>query len=395
MATFNLRKFSEPDRLKTIKPARLIAFLRPYDDYLSSRGFRLPASSDDEIDYESLANILIHPDDSVPRQMVDALYFVHEMAADEQMDELLEAAKQHQLPLDGDQDNSPADVAIQIWLTAPDLLQEKHAEARAIRQKNFAYFAGRDGGPRSFPKANPNVLRYLERSLDGWFKEHRRGEGSRVFVFDHGRKVWILIRHGMPFKREGSVKEGKSSVEYYRPEVHDVLIYDTEMDDIGVHAGTKGERDLYLRQIGEHLFGDPDYFPQADKFTLAPLIDHGRAALRCDDVPGLEGVWLVEFHRYWGGDFKAIEIRKATDIFGAIDDRHHLLAGGRMSTAVFKLKFPGSKRLRSATIRPPNIAKYDRHSDSDVIETWLQLRGLIKPLAEEEDEEAPALLEST
>ena len=100
MATFNLRKFSEPDRLKTIKPARLIAFLRPYDDYLSRRGLRLPASSDDDIDYESLANILIHPDDSVPRQMVDALYFVHEMAADEQMDELLEAAKQHQLPLE-------------------------------------------------------------------------------------------------------------------------------------------------------------------------------------------------------------------------------------------------------------------------------------------------------
>ena len=197
---------------------------------------------------------------------------------------------QQGLLLDADQESSPADVAVQIWLAAPDLLQEKHAEARAIQQKNFVYFAGRDGGPRSFPQATPNVLRSLERSLDDWFEEHRRGEGSRVFVFDHGRKVWILIRHGMPFRREGSVKEGKSSVEYYRPEVHDVLIYDTEMDEIGVHAGTKGERDLYLRQIGEHLFGDPDYFPQADKFTLDPLIDHGRAALRCDDVPGLEGV---------------------------------------------------------------------------------------------------------
>ena len=381
MATFNLRKFSEPDRLKTIKPGRLIAFLSPYNDYLSRRGFRLPVRPDDEIDYESLANILIHPDDSVPRQMVDALYFVHEMADDEQMDELLSSARQQRLPLDADQESSPADVAIQIWLAAPDLLQEKHAEARAIRQKNYAYFAGRGGGPRSFPKANPNVLRSLERSLDDWFKEHRRGEGSRVFVFDHGRKVWILIRHGMPFKREGSVKEGQSSVEYYRPEVHDVLIYDTEMDDIGVHAGTKGERDLYLRQIGEHLFGNPDYFPQADKFTLAPLIDHGRAALRCDDVPGLEGVLFIEFHRYWGGDFQSIEIRKATDIFGALDDRHHL-AGGRMSTAVFKIRFSGSKRLRSATIRPPNIAKYDRDSDSELIETWLQLRGFIKPLAQ-------------
>jgi hypothetical protein len=30
MATFNLRKFSEPGRLKTIKPSRLIEFLKAY-----------------------------------------------------------------------------------------------------------------------------------------------------------------------------------------------------------------------------------------------------------------------------------------------------------------------------------------------------------------------------
>ena len=53
MATFNLRKFSEPDRLKTIKPSRLIEFLKPYNDYLARRGFTLPAGPDDEIDYES------------------------------------------------------------------------------------------------------------------------------------------------------------------------------------------------------------------------------------------------------------------------------------------------------------------------------------------------------
>ena len=321
--------------------------------------------------------------------MVDALYFVHGMADTEQMDELLGSAKQLQLPLDHDEESSPADVAVQIWLLAPDLLQEKHAEAAAIRQRNFAYFAGRSGKPRSFPEAGREVLRALEASLDAWFVDHRRGDGSRVFVFDHGRKVWILIRHGMPFKREGSLKAGKSSFEYYRPEIHDVLIYDTEVDDIGVHAGTKGERDLYLRLIGLHLFGDPEYFPRADKFTLAPLIDRGRAALQCDDVPGLEGVLLTEFHRYWGGNFKSIEIRKATDIFGALDDRHHLLAGGRATGAVFRIKFAGTKRPRSVTVRPPNMAKYDRDDDSDVVETWLALRGFIKPTAaEEQDEEA-------
>lgn len=390
MATFSLRKFSEPGRLKTIRPDRLITFLAPFSDYLERRGCILPSVPSSEIDYKALAGILMHPEDSVPREMVDALYFVHEMADDEQMDELLASAKERRLALDTDDDSSPADIAVQVWLAAPDLLQEKHAEAKAIRQKNFVYFAGRHGKRRSFPHTNRDVLRLLERSLDDWFREHRRGEGSRVFVFDNGRKVWILVRHGMPFRREGSVRQGgRSSVEYYRPEIHDVLIYDTEMDDLGVHAGTKGEQDLYLRQIGAHLFGDPEYFPRADKFTLDPLIKHGRAILQCDDVPGLEGVSFVEYHRYWGGDFKELEIKKATEIFGALDDKHYLLAGGRMVRAVFKVKFAGSKRPRSATIRPPNIAKYDRDSDSDIIETWLRLRGLIKlPPAQQQNEEA-------
>jgi hypothetical protein len=58
------------------------------------------------------------------------------------------------------------------------------------------------------------------------------------------------------------------------------------------------------------------------------------------------------------------------------------------------VKFTGTKRPRSVTIRPPNMAKYDRDDDSDVVETWLALRGFIKPAAKEQDEEAAALLES-
>ena len=49
MATFNPKSFSEPDRLKTIEPCRLLAFLAPYETYLYRRGFTLP--SDGVIDY--------------------------------------------------------------------------------------------------------------------------------------------------------------------------------------------------------------------------------------------------------------------------------------------------------------------------------------------------------
>ena len=100
MATFNPRKFSEPDRLKTIAPERLVRFLAPFADYLTGRGFALPARPSEGMDFETLAGILMRPDEKVPREMVDALFYVHEMATDEAMDALLDAASERGLMLE-------------------------------------------------------------------------------------------------------------------------------------------------------------------------------------------------------------------------------------------------------------------------------------------------------
>ena len=91
MGTFKPKSFSEPDRLKTITPHRLRAFLAPYETYLRDRGLALPSNGHDDIDYDSLAQILMHPNDRVPNAMVDTLYYVDEMANDEAMDRLMEA----------------------------------------------------------------------------------------------------------------------------------------------------------------------------------------------------------------------------------------------------------------------------------------------------------------
>src|SRR5512147_808038 len=65
ITTFNPKSFSEPDRLKTIEPSRLRAFLAPYETYLCYRGFTV--SSDGAIDYDALAQLLMHPDDQAAR----------------------------------------------------------------------------------------------------------------------------------------------------------------------------------------------------------------------------------------------------------------------------------------------------------------------------------------
>jgi hypothetical protein len=167
---------------------------------------------------------------------------------------------------------------------------------------------------------------------------------------------------------------------------------------MSVHANTKGEIKLYLACFGRLLFGDEDYFPPADKFSLDPLLDYGADSLLCEDVEGLEDIRLVEYRRYWGGKYKELEIRKATDVFAALSAQGQRLGvGGRLVGAVFKVKFTDSPKERSAAIRPPGNAIYERNEDSELIEVWLANRGFVlEPGAEADDDEAPsAVLEST
>lgn len=210
MAVHRSPRFTNPDWLKSIAVERLIKFFEPYRSYLLQRGFLLPHHALELIDLEVLATIVTDPDDNVPRAMVEALYYLHEMACIEQMDDLIAASRSRGLSVDAGPEVSPSDIAVQVWLQYPDLLREQHAEAYAARQKSFTYFAGRAGDPRPFSHPTPATLKRLEADLDEWFDEHKRGRDCRVFIFDQSGKILIAFRHGLPFRRKGSRREGKS-----------------------------------------------------------------------------------------------------------------------------------------------------------------------------------------
>ena len=344
MATYNPRRFAGLDQLKSIKPELLMRFFSTYRTYFSIREFDFPSHPNDEIDYQALSLILVTPDDNTPPDMVNALYYVQEMATTNSMDVLLEACRQKKIWIDFDPESTSHDIAIQVWLAWPDLLMESHARNSVSRKKSFVYFAGKQGKPLdlSFPTAEQ--LRAIEHDLDAWLEEHRRGRTSRVFVSQQAHKVHIVIRHGKPFTREGSVKtSGSSSVAFYRPETHDFLIYESQIDEIAVHAETIGERSLYLACIGKHVFGDETYFPPSDRFTLQPLIDKGPAALTCEDIPGLERVRFVEYRKYLGGEYGEFETRGAKDTFRSSRRKASRVVGLRPARAS-RLRVRGHRR---------------------------------------------------
>ena len=390
MASFNPRKFSDPDRLRAISPDRLVAFLAPWRAFLEIRGLRFPDTRDVEIDYAGLAQILMTPDRSTPSAMVDALYYVHETASAQDMDELLTAVRNQNVPIVDDPTATPIDLAIDIWLAAPELVRSRHAETIAMRQQNFEYFGPQRQVRMAFPEVDAALRSQIEAELDDWFEAHRRGRGCRLFIIRHAPVTWVLIRHGQTMRREASQRDdGEAGTEFFRPQRHDVLIYDERSGDIGVHATTKGERALYLRTLGKFLFTGEEHFPPAGRFTLDPLMAHGSAALNVRDIEGITAVRLTEYRRYWGGAQRETETRKAEDVFAALAQRSPAtLAGGRLVSATFKVTFDGQEKDRSVTIRPPGIARFERNDDSELIETWLRERGFILTGQDTDDDEA-------
>lgn len=128
-----------------MSPSYLRALLLPHAVYLESRGVLLPSIEDGEIDLVMLSGVLMNPDENMPPRLVDALYLINEMATDEGMDALLEAVQRSGRSLEAGASATPADIAVEIWLKWPDLLDRKHAENLITRPRSFEYFLGPRG----------------------------------------------------------------------------------------------------------------------------------------------------------------------------------------------------------------------------------------------------------
>ncbi|MBF0178161.1 MAG: hypothetical protein HQL63_15145 [Magnetococcales bacterium] len=388
MAMFKPRRFAQPETLKAIEPGRLARFLTPHAEFLASRGVNL-SSNDDGVDCDLLASVLMNLGEDAPLNLLESLYIIHEMASQDGMDRLLEAAEENNLAIDFEPDSSPADIAIQFFLNNRELLEQQHAKLFVTRVRSFLYFQGNPAWKGSFVLPNDATLQALESDLDEWFDKKKRGRGCRVFLFDQGQRVNLVVRHGMPFRREGSMeKDGQPGAIYFRPESHDLLIYDREANELCVRACSKGERSMYLPHIGRHLFGNEEHFNGDEKYTLDPLLTDMADSLVHSDIDGIEWIRLLAVNIYWGGEHGESETRRARDLLAAFQQRAYSLPkSARLSEARFQIKFTASRAPRTLVIRPNNQAMYTRDDDSLILETWMKRRGFDRTSAIANEEE--------
>ena len=393
MNTVNLRRYSEADALREFSPRMLVALMDEHRQFLADKGIELPPVGEEaELDYHSLATIFLSPDD-IPRDLVERFYMVKQMSKPEAMDRIVDAVRDRQLQFRFPANSTPEDVAAHLLLTDPKLFQEIYAEKAVARYRAFVYYVARHKNGAFRPPAS---LAPLEKALNGWYEAHQRGRSAQVFGRQHRQEFWYYVRHAQPMKRDGCVdlKDLHSSSMIYRPERHDVVVYDAEAGELRVHADCEQEPELFRVLFGLHLFGAYDYFPASKrKYTLDPL-KRGRAVLASAGIDGLREITLREVEFQGHGELGMRERMVAPDLFSIFEARQcGIPAEADIRMARFQVRFGDAAKPRTFTIRPSNFATFSRDDDSVPLHEWLRRQGFVLPRHAESRPDEPWHLE--
>lgn len=370
MAKYNPKVFTNPDSIAGIDTTLLAEFFKRFPKFFSAHGVHL---NNGGIKYAQVIQILMNPDASVrddkeTHDLMEALQTITEMADQDSMDSLIVAGKQKNIDLKG---TGPADVAIYCWLNHSDLFHTQYARALVQNFKSFSYFLGANGDARAFPSYTEDTIKQLQAELDDWFGENKRLRDCSVYLFPQGQRVSIVIKYGMPLKREMKVEKGDSESIFYHPQKHDLLIYDCGQDEISVKTDNKkGQQEAYLRCVGKHLFGDEDYFAEPKRFSLKKLGEIASTDHDFVSIHGISRIALVELQYDWGGE---TEIRKSQNLLRTLVRKNSRESTKKATprAAKFRVWFTGNNTPRIVEIQEGNQAKFGRDSDSQIVEEWI------------------------
>ena len=293
----NLNLFTHPGTFRRIQLQYLHAWLWPWREYLAGRGFAPPdAAADWAVDYERLAAIFMEPDAAMPRRLMHSASLIHEMSNDDAMQALLDGARLERVDLNVGDDPDPTDVAVQVWLVDPDLLEELHNQHQLDRPRSFVHFTTDRQPVPEFREPSDVAITALEAELAEWNFKAKRGRNARVWMYRRPGEFWFLVKHGLSSRRQEVTCANGWETVIQRPGEYDVLADNCERGELRIHGCNPKEVEMLRRAFGGHLFDDPEFFPGGAKFTLAPLVTLSRACLACGDVPELANITLTSVH---------------------------------------------------------------------------------------------------
>jgi hypothetical protein len=390
----NLNLFTHPATFRRMNRVFLCRWLEPSRGYLAGRGFVLPAAgAEDPVDYERLAAIFMEPDNDMPRELMHSASLIHEMSTENAMNDLLDGARWARLSVEVGEDPDPVDVAVQVWLLDPSVLEEMHQMHQLERPRGFVHFVTDRVPDAGFDGPTQEEHAALEAELADWFYHAKRGRHAKVWMYRRPGEYWFLVRHGLTSKRQEVVSAEGSETLIFRPGEYDVLVYNRKRGELRVHGCNPREVDVLRGLFGKHIFHDKDFFPGGARFTLAPLVEDGRNCLMCADIPGIENITLTEVQVFTGGrDWLRIGYQ-AADVFTAVEEEKVVLPEAELLVrASFSVSFSDSKKRRTIKILGSNKLSVVRDGDTALMEKWLEARGFVlkREVVEEEPDEVLA-----
>lgn len=375
-----LKRFTKPTFLKKIRRELLQKLFGQYAEVMKAQGIVLPSPDSKDADFFHDLAHLAQNSDALPSDLVDVLYSIEEMSNEHGHERLMLLVNQQNLEVPSN--STHEDVAVQVWLKDPARFTEKHSEFKLCRLTGFQCYANRESKDQTATFKSPasDVLERLEGDLDRWCFKYYGGDKTAVIeVFQMDGEYWFMLSHGDAAARISSVKPGQRNraILNFRPNKDDVVVYSPARDEIRILARTKRKIDLYKSSFGLRLFADEEYFSERRAYTLDPLMNDGEDSLNVADVPGILGITLVEVKFVVGGTFGVVEIRKASDLFKALESGEvsRFPQRGNLARAVFEVMFEGAKTHRRVSVTPPNGLSLGRFCDALAVERWLAKRG--------------------
>ena len=284
-------KFARPNVLKKIKTEILLGFITPHRDYLVRLGFVWPSDGETEVDCHTLARILAVPRPDMPPDLVDQLDLVDLHSEEQQFlafeSEYSQLVKQLQQPLD-----SPADVVMRVLRHNPQAAWKAFDKRALTVQRALSSFLAAEG--KEFRVPSVERITKLEAALAPQFKESNRSEACRIHVVQDDGQCSLIIRHGEPVSRIGTITDnGESGSLLFRPERLDVAYYNVAKREWLISGVSTILKEMYREQIGAILHGSRHALSPSDRYTLEPLRD-GRDWLNDHSVEGVRAALLKE-----------------------------------------------------------------------------------------------------
>ncbi len=379
MPTYNPKQLGEPEVIREINPTVLFAFLQPFEGYLRSRGLVIKKESRiDNTAIEKLVDILTNPTMKTPQALLNAVFYVEEMATPSAADLLLNAAQQAGMPFDEEGKHSLADIVMQVWLFDSKMVETQHAwhTWRTPRRMECFQPANLTGiAPIAITEER---LAQAIKDAGDWFAKHNRGRKLFMTPRFVDNEIQISIRRGDPFSRKSTIDDDGIDTITFREARKDSMVYCLNDEVLMLNSSLKSAYPIYCRIFSKLLYDDPNHFGLVTRYTLAPLSELGEDALSPGEIDAIEEIVLLNYRVRLGGPFNSYIIHGADDYFADLKWRGgSFQAEGSLDRATFRIKYRHVKAPRTLTLYAGSSSSYTRDENAHYAEQWMVLRDFV------------------